>query len=178
MKIKQWSSIRRAVLLCAVTVGVSCAHAAEEVIWWQVPADPDVTTFHEGIKSASELGADNARVLASNGDYLVIPPPDQESLEIPMDGAWFALLPSSPEGLSFMVELGNWENGEWVGVAQSRSYTYAELHDYIIRNWGGPDAIPAIEPWGAGGYVVPEPSSGFLLLIGGGLLALRRKRRG
>ena len=172
------SSIRWAVFICAVTIGVSCAHATEEVIWWQVPDDPDVTTFHEGVKSASELGATEARVRASDGNYLVIPPPDQESLEVPMDGAWFAMLPDSPEGLSFMVELGNWENGQWVGIATSQSYTYAQLASHIIHDWSGPGAMPAMDAWVAGGYVVPEPSSGILLLIGGGLLALRRKRRG
>lgn len=182
MEIKLWSSIRWAVFLCAVAVGVFCAHAEESVIWWQVDDDPDVDTFHEGIKSASELGATSARVRASDGSYLVIPPPDMtpQSLEIPMeeDGAWFALLPSSPEGLSFMVELGNWENGEWVGIAHSRSYKYDQLKNYIIQDWSGPDATPAIQPWVAVNYEVPEPSSGLLLLIGGGLLALRRKRRG
>ena len=179
MEIKQWSSIRRAVLLCAVTVGVSCAHATEEVIWWQVDDDPDVDTFHDGIKKASALGADEARIVTSAGDYLVIPLLDQESLGVPMDGAWYAVLPDSTEGLSFMVELGNWENGQWVGIAHSQSYTYAELANNIIQNWSGPEATPAIGgPWIAEGYAVPEPSSGILLLIGGGLLALRRKRRG
>ncbi len=181
MEMKLRSSMRWAVLLCAVTVGVSCAHATEEVIWWQVQEDPDVTTFHEGVKSASELGATEARVRASDGNYLVIPPEeliDPQSMEIPMvDGAWYALLPSSPEGLSFMVELGNWENGQWVGIATSQSYSYAELASHIIYDWSGPNARPAESIWVAGGYVVPEPSSGILLLIGGGLLALRRKRR-
>ena len=78
-----------------------------------------------------------------------------------------------------MVELGNWENDTWVGIARSQAYTYAQLVDqYIIKNWGGPEATPAIEPLVADGYVVPEPASGILLPIGGGLLALRRKRRG
>ena len=176
---KLWHSIRRAVFLCGVAVGAFCVHATEKVIWWQVDDDPDVDTFHDGIKKASALGADEARIVTSAGDYLVIPPPDKESLEIPMGGAWYAVLPESPEGLSFMVELGNWENGEWVGIAHSQSYTYAELlaTSHIIQNWSGPDATPAIGPWVAENYAVPEPSSGILLLIGGGLLALRRKRR-
>ena len=178
MEMKCASSMRQAVFLCVVAVGAFCTHATEEVIWWQVPDDPDVTTFHEGIKSASSLGADEARIVTSGGDYLVIPPYGDESLEIPMGAAWYAVLPDSPEGLSFMVELGNWENGEWVGIAHSQSYTYAQLQSYIIHEWSGPGAIPATEPWVAESYAVPEPSSGLLLLIGGGLLALRRKRRG
>lgn len=168
---------RRAVAIGMMVLGAFAGHAAEEVIWWQVPDDATVATFHHGDKLASELGADEARIVTSDGNYLVIPPPDQASLEIPMDGAWFAVVPQSPEGLSFMVELGNWDSGEWVGIARSTSYTYAQLQDYIIKNWSGPGATPAIQPWVADGYVVPEPSSGMLLLIGGGLLALRRKRR-
>ena len=33
------------------------------------------------------------------------------------------------------------------------------------------------QPWSPNAYVVPEPSSGLLLLVGAGLLALRRRRR-
>ena len=164
---------------CALIAGMAGGVRAEEsVLWWQIPDDPVVRTFHpEGFASASSLGADEARIVTSGGDYLVIPPPDQESLEIPMDGAWFALLPESPEGLSFMVELGNWESGDWTMVAQSKSYTYAELVSHVIHEWSGPGATPAIQPWVATDFQVPEPSSGLLLLIGSGLLALRRKRR-
>ena len=169
--------MRRALVTCIMVVASVLAQAEEVVLWWQVPDDPDVTTFHEGVKKASELGATDARIRASDGNYLVIPPPDQKSIEIPMDGAWYALLPSSPEGLSFMVELGNWENGQWVGIATSQSYTYKQLASHIIYDWGGPNARPAESIWVADGYVVPEPSSGILLLIGGGLLALRRKRK-
>ena len=176
MKTKLQISARRMVAIAMMALGALAARATEEVIWWQVDDDPDVDTFHDGIKKASALGADEARIVTSSGDYLVIPPPDQESLEVPMGGAWYAVLPESPEGLSFMVELGNWENGEWVGIAYSQSYTYAELlaTSHIIQNWSGPD----VGPWVAESYAVPEPSSGILLLIGGGLLALRRKRRG
>lgn len=179
MKTNLQISVRRMAAIGMMALGALAARATEEaVIWWQVDDDPDVNTFHEGFKSASELGATEARVRASNGSYLVIPPPDQESFEIPMDGAWFAVLPENPEGLSFIVELGNWESGTWTGIAYSQSYTYTALASHIIQNWSGPDATPAIGPWVAENYAVPEPSSGILLLIGGGLLALRRKRRG
>ena len=184
MKTRLQISVRRTVAFCLMVAGALLARATEEVLWWQVPDDATVATFHQGDVLASELGADEARIITSAGDYLVIPPDadpppdDVESLVIPMGAAWFAILPDSPEGLSFMVELGNWDNdGNWVGIAQSQSYTYAQLQDYVIRDWSGPGATPAIQPWVAEGYVVPEPSSGILLLIGGGLLALRRKRR-
>lgn len=184
MKRKLQISVRRTVAGSLIVAGALLARATEEVLWWQVPDDATVATFHQGDVRASDLGADEARIVTSAGDYLVIPPfegpppDDTESLEIPMGAAWFAFLPDSPEGLSFMVELGNWESGQWTAIAQSQSYTYAQLRDHIIRDWGTPYATPADSPWVAEGYVVPEPSSGILLLIGGGLLALRRKRRG
>ena len=178
MKTTLQISVRRMAAIGMMALGALAARATEEaVIWWQVPDDVTVKRFHQEDALASELGADEARIVTSAGDYLVIPPPDQESLKVPMGGAWYAVLPDSPEGLSFMVELGNWENGEWVGIAHSQSYTYAQLQSYIIHEWSGPGAIPATEPWVAESYAVPEPSSGLLLLIGGGLLALRRKRR-
>ena len=178
MKTNLQISVRRMAAIGMMALGALAARATEEVIWWQVPDDVTVKRFHQEDALASELGADEARIVTSSGDYLVIPPPDQESLEVPMGGAWYAVLPESPEGLSFMVELGNWENGEWVGIAHSQSYTYEQLASYIIHDWSGPGATPAIGPWVAESYAVPEPSSGLLLLIGGGLLALRRKRRG
>ena len=173
-------SARRMVAIAMMALGALAARATEEVIWWQVPDDVTVKRFHQEDALASELGADEARIrIVGTEDYLVIPPPDQESFEIPMDGAWFAVLPENPEGLSFMVELGNWESGSWTGIAYSQSYTYAQLQSYIIYGWSGPDATPARGgAWIAEGYAVPEPSSGILFLIGGGLLALRRKRRG
>ena len=173
--------------VCVMAAGVFLARAEEEVLWWQVPEDPDVTTLHEGVKSASSLGAVEARIRVAEGDtlgdYLVIPYEDDDlySLAVPMvGGAWYAILPSSPEGLSFVVELGNWDDStdSWVGIARSQSYTYAQLSNHIIRNWGTSGATTAQAPFVADSYAVPEPSSGLLLLIGGGLLALRRKRRG
>ena len=184
-KIRHTIPLWRGAVFCLMAVGVFLARAEETVLWWQVLGDPDVTTFHEGVKKASELGVEDARVRTSEGDYLVLPMEfggeivDGDSYSLPMGDAGFALLPSSPEALSFMVELGNWDasTDSWVGIAQSRSYTYAELQDHIIQGWGGPNPGMAGGMWIAEGYVVPEPSSGILLLIGGGLLALRRKRR-
>lgn len=180
MKTNLQISVRRMAAIGMMALGALAARATEEVIWWQVPEDPSVETFHEGFKSASDLGATEARIRASDGNYLdlFIDPQELQSIGVPMEVEWFALPPSDAASLSFMVELGNWENGQWVGIAHSQSYTYSELASHIVSDWSNPYATLGASPWIAEGYVVPEPSSGILLLIGGGLLALRRKRRG
>lgn len=96
-------------------------------------------------------------------------------------GPTYALLGeyASTPGVSFMIELGNWddslgEGNEWQILAHSDRGTMESLREFI--------EISAFEmhttkEWDGGSYSVPEPSSGLLILIGGALLALRRRRR-
>ena len=48
----------------------------------------------------------------------------------------------------------------------------------LAKNWGGTGG-PAITGWvkAGGGGDIPEPTSGLLLLVGGAMLALRRRQR-
>ena len=50
---------------------------------------------------------------------------------------------------------------------------------YSLTNGGdlNPMPSPGATPFSFGAYVVPEPSSGLMMLVGGALLALRRKRK-
>ena len=50
---------------------------------------------------------------------------------------------------------------------------------YSLSNGGdlNPMPSPGATPFSFGAYVIPEPSSGLMLLVGGALLALRRKRK-
>lgn len=79
---------------------------------------------------------------------------------------------------SFFVELGNWNdvNNEWTVMAVSDAESYQNLLEGHFTNVD-PVNYPGYEKWAPNGYVVPEPSSGLLLLIGGALLSLRRRRR-
>ena len=92
------------------------------------------------------------------------------------------ITPDSPSSLSFAIELGNWENGEWVTLATSSTMSYNDLtvldaDGYHILNMADSIDLYNFQPWAPAAFGVPEPSSGLLVLIGAGLLALRRRRR-
>ena len=88
---------------------------------------------------------------------------------------------SDPNELSFAIELGNWENGEWVTLATSGTMGYSDLAVtsvdgmHILQMRDGID-VANFQPWAPTSYAVPEPTSGLLILIGAGLLSLRRGR--
>lgn len=87
-----------------------------------------------------------------------------------------------PATAQFVVELGRlaWDEGEqellWqITLAISTSATYAELmaSGHISP---GELAIPDHSPWSNFAFVVPEPSSGLLVLLGGAFCLLRRRK--
>ena len=63
-------SVRRITAICVMVAGVFFARAEEEVLWWQVPDDPDVRTVRDGVKPASEIGITDARIRVWEGDTL------------------------------------------------------------------------------------------------------------
>jgi len=78
--------------------------------------------------------------------------------------------------VKFAVEIGATEYGAVDYF--STMYTAAELAEH---GWTKTDIDTMIAPWNpgaAGSWTAPEPSSGLLLLMGGALLALRRRRVG
>lgn len=81
----------------------------------------------------------------------------------------------------FYVETTNYANNQWTTDSQNKNYpwSYTELvNSGYISTGSGVAAPTAIATGGAlNGGSVPEPTSGILLLIGGSLLALRRRRR-
>ena len=86
-----------------------------------------------------------------------------------------AFASGSPE-YAFVIELGNLDGSAWSTLAVSETVTYADLAaNSHIDNVSGYNPNP-ITPWEAQSYVVPEPTSGMLVLVGAALLALRRRR--
>lgn len=178
-------------MLVAVLALMSSLHAEEMVLWWQVgdPNDPDslsdviITTFMEGDKTAAEMGVTDARIkVVGTDNYLTMMEVEgsaDSAATVPTD--WYASVvsPYASAEYSFAIELGNYDyqTGTWTMIAASETMSYTSLVEggHIV-DW---ETIDADDPvvWNPTTYVVPEPSSGLLVLLGGALLALRRKRR-
>ena len=184
---------------CIVFAAVMCIagglRAADggEVIWWLVEDMGKITAEKDGVTyNAAAMGVNAARVRYQSGEergYLSIYASVNNEVHLTMGngsaasvpGEYFAALGGLPgESYSFVVELGNWADGSWTGTAmESASATYSELQKMnAVATWH--DTTPVYsQPWKPSGFtVVPEPNSGLMLLIGGALLALRRRRSG
>lgn len=86
----------------------------------------------------------------------------------------YELDPNYTTGYSFFVELYN-ESGDtlWTQYAS----TYEQLLNSQAISTGGIGAPTGLGLGGMNGAAIPEPTSGLMLLIGGAMLALRRRRR-
>lgn len=92
--------------------------------------------------------------------------------------AWAAIVPSSyaSEGYNFIIEMGNSATGNWIVMA-SDTVSYSDLAPYISLEFESQPERYLSEAFVGAPGVIPEPTSGMLILIGAGLLALRRRRR-
>ena len=200
MKAKEMRSMFRAIFCFAAVLLASTACADGDsglmVLWWQVGDWQDETETGESLanvavelvngetSNAKALGVTHARIReVSTGALLPILDPDNVSgapladMDVPM--RWMADVSAyasgSPE-YAFVIELGNYDGSNWATLAVSETATYADLsaNGNIITS---SDYNPQFAtPWMPTAYVVPEPTSGMLVLVGAALLALRRRR--
>ena len=165
-----------------------------KILWWQVGADDvwdddvalqgvTVKLISGGTTTAYDLGVTEARIReTTTGTYLKMedytaPSFDLDSSYVPT--SWRADISAfdsgSPE-YAFVIELGNYESGSWSMLAVSESATYTDLVNNGHIEVSGDYNPQVIAPWMPTAYVVPEPTSGVLVLVGAALLALRRRR--
>ena len=185
-------------LLGFAAIFLACAARAEDsglrVLWWQVGdwTDPDSLenvaverVNGGGMTTAADLGVTHARIVeVSTGSTVLMLDPETSdtyslvAMDVPM--TWLADVSAyasgSPE-YAFIIELGNWDGSNWSTLALSETASYADLYaSSHIDNVSGYNPNP-ITPWIPTSYVVPEPNSGLLVLVGAALVMLKRKRR-
>lgn len=88
------------------------------------------------------------------------------------------------DAYSFFVELATYSSADATEPSSQKwlnSYSYKELVSAGYISAGGAGTPGAASSGGApmsgGGNAIPEPTSGMLMLLGGALMALRRRRR-
>ena len=181
-------------ILCLLaTLFCLSAKADEQLLWWMVEDDDSTVVDWYGTPSSiTDIGATDARLRVddANGtvaylDFYMLnddSPPVYERWTPGSDGAgipvwaYADVTGYTAASYSFAIELGNYEDGEWVKtLASTDSVPYNNMQEHI-GTWEGITPV-VTSPWKPASYSVPEPSSGLLMLIGGALLALRRRRR-
>ena len=166
---KKMKSLLRSIAVIVVLLAVSSASAG--TLYWQVTSETGAT-FDEAWLVATKEGEDAV--------YLDNRQSDGGS---PSSAALTQTDISGYESWSFYVEMCNYNSTDdsYTPVATGNTYTYDQLMSNGYVATGATDANTAMAAaagfnMGAGG-AIPEPSSGLLLLIGGAMLALRRRRQ-
>ena len=184
-------------LTAAFALALSCeAAGGGEVLWWMIGDNYESiigTDAKTGeTMTAGDLGVTDARIgyedASGNRTYLTLYGIDDQGTVHALEGAAGVELPAeyfadlsgiSDLGYSFVLELGHWDNNQWINTSMEASATYQELvAGKHISNWD--NTAPTYgTPWTPSNFsVVPEPSSGLMVLVGTALLMLRRKRFG
>lgn len=165
--------------LATLAVAASTMFASAGVLYWQVEGENPGDTFTSAtLYTSTDRNATGASATAlatvseekgtlftdSNGTYS-----DQMQTDIS------AYSGNSPEYF-FFVEMANYNGGD---TKRGYVYSYQDLVNagYVATNPFGSADVVAASGVANLGSSTPEPTSGMLLLIGGSLLALRRRRR-
>jgi hypothetical protein len=198
--------LRRAlkIAVMAGALGAVQAQASDYLLYWQVD-DTAAITWFDGTELGTVSDYTNrdgqqinmARAVSTGSPdgmytYYMDIGVTSDTMEPTGDGAgtgpmlsYIGAFDSSTSlaGWSFAIELGNWANGQWTTLATTGMISYndltvqsaAEGGAYILTADQGYN-LPNFIAWTPQSYMVPEPSSGLLVLIGASLLALRRRR--
>lgn len=186
------------ILFLAILILANFCRAADggELLYWMVMPSTEITVkYDDGSTKGSieSFDINGARIRYQTEDgtssgYLPIigiyPGGNNITFEgdsgAPIPGGYHTALGSyAGSAYSYVLELGNWSNGTWTGTKMEATATY----DYLkaqqhIAQWEN-DSPSYAAAWKPTEFTaVPEPTSGLLLILGGAILALRRRSKG
>ena len=148
---------------------------SDDLDWGSDTAPATYTTAKIGVMNSSgnqvgylNLYTVNGTAVTSGNGLSVSATPGDGS------GAYCAGFGTYGDGYSYYIELLN----DTITVGRSEILTYSALDKYIANGIGS-SSMPAT-PWSPTSFttaVIPEPTSGLLMLFGLSALALRRKRK-
>lgn len=148
---------KSSIAVVAAIVGVALSLKAD-IIYWMADPEPDIE-----FTTAKLVAVDGNNQVVSDG-Y------EWAGHESVVSYAETGFTASDITSLSFFVEL---LNGNTV-VGRTSDYNYSAVSSYI---YSGGMAPPPAGLWTVTDFTpVPEPTSGMLLVLGGALLALRRRK--
>ena len=157
-------------LILAGALVLVASSASADTLYWQVTAD-------------SGQQFDEAWLVADNGTKTYVDNAESDG----GNPSSTQLIQSdisnyTGEGWSFYIEMCNYNSQDdtYTTVATGNSYSYDQLlsSGYVATDSVNANSVmTAASAANMGAGDVPEPSSGLLLLMGGAMLALRRRRQ-
>ena len=172
------SAIRFLAVLCATAALPALADV--EALYWQVTpgsggSNPDGVTFTAASLAYTTDGGTTVNYLpngsSSGSAWIASDSTTHTSTEVA--AAILGDTSVDRSGWSFFIELQNYDETKgWYTAGRSDMQTYDQLRDYITTSSSLNITPTVFTP----AVAIPEPTSGLLLLVGGALLALRRRR--
>ena len=143
-------------------------------LYWQVQPDDNVPEFDQAWLMVEDKTTGDKQELA-----VVNSQSDKRSTAVTQTSLDSL---ADPDAYLYYVEMCNYTSGDAANdyiVSTGYKYGYGDLVSQGYVATGAIDANSAAAAAAAGnmGSAVPEPSSGLLLLMGGAMLALRRKQK-
>ena len=174
-------------ILALAAVGLMAGAVQADVLYWQVSENPGVD-YSTAMLSAKTSDPENYYYVSQNTvsggsagelvDKSALTGGNYAAGDLSSILSWDTdeAYTGSASSLSFFVELydsaGNW-------VAQSNPIPYSQLTDFVASSPSFNSNFAGANSTFGGGttsYGIPEPTSGLLMLVGLGALALRRRK--